>query len=110
MSRRVITAGLILLALFAWPIAHVSGDIPREPSATAAARPIPQVYPYDEAIDLGLVQPVRQKLPWCTGPDAAYASFAEADAHALDRPVCQVNPEGSTVFIGASLSKPSDSP
>ena len=100
---------LVPIALFAWPNPPRSAEMPRKSSATAEARG-PQSYTYDQAVDLGLLRPIQQKFPWCIGQVLGYGSFMEADAHALDPPVCQVNPEGSTVFIGHLLSKPSDSP
>lgn len=109
MMRRVIAPVLVLFALFAWSSPPESAGIPREPPATTGDQGL-QSYPYDGAVDLGLIQPRQQKLPWCTGRVPGYGSFMEADTHALDLPVCQVNPQGSTVFIGDLLSKPSDSP
>jgi len=109
MIRRVITTVLVLIASFTWPNAPRSADMPRKSSATAQARG-PQSYTYDQAVELGLLRPIQQKLPWCTGQVLGHGSFAEADAQALDPQTCQVNPEGATVFIGDDLSKPIDLP
>jgi hypothetical protein len=109
MNRRVITTCLVVFALFAWPGLSRSADIAQAPSAIADSRS-PQSYSYGEAVDLGLVRPIPQKLPWCTGEDSGYGSFAEANAAALDPPACQANPEGATAFVGGLLSKPVDFP
>jgi hypothetical protein len=109
MVRRVITMVLVLIALFAWPNPPRSAEMPRKSSATAEARG-PQSYTYDQAVDLGLLRPIQQKLPWCTGQVPGNGSLAEADSRALDPATCQMDPEGAAVFIGDDLPKPIDLP
>lgn len=100
---------LVPIALFASPNSPRSAEMLRKSSATAESRG-PQSYTYDQAVDLGLLRPIQQKLPWCTGQVLGHGSLAEANAHALDPPTCQMNPEGATVFIGDDLPKPIDLP
>jgi hypothetical protein len=90
---------LVPIASFGWPNSPRSAEMPRKSSATAEARG-PRSYTYDQAVDLGLLRPIQQKLPWCTGQVPGNGSLAEADARALDPPTCQMSPEGATVFIG----------
>jgi hypothetical protein len=104
---RVSLVAVVLLWLSIPTTWAQSGTTWAKPGGVERSTDAPHSHSYDEATALGIISPIQQKLRWCTAPDPGYATAAEAEAHALDPPICQANPEDFTIVVGGLQSKPS---